>query len=136
MPAGVSPLVAEIKGFGIVNPVLNQLPKIRRKDADRLVQLKRAEWVALDQLRLILSHPTNKRVERAAAGYEQIPPDRFLNRSTYATFRWSVSTRLSRERKLPWTSHLPAAADPCESWRRIPLPYGVTRQQPERNQTK
>ena len=65
----------------IVNPVLNQSPKIRRKDADRLVQLKRAEWVALDQLRLILSHPTNKlAAERAAAGYEQIPPDRFLNR--------------------------------------------------------
>ncbi len=55
----------------IVNQVRNQSPVIRRKDANRLVALKRAEWVAADQIRLVLSHPANRRdATMAAIGYE------------------------------------------------------------------
>ena len=44
----------------IVNPVQNGSQLIRRKDADRLVSAGRAEWIAGDQLRLVMSHPTNR----------------------------------------------------------------------------
>ena len=55
----------------IVNPVLNQSPVIRRKDAERLVTQKRALWVSTDQLRLNLVHEGNQReAAGAAAGYE------------------------------------------------------------------
>jgi hypothetical protein len=51
----------------ITNPVLNQSPVIRRKDAERLVSRGRAEWVAADQLRLVMSHPQNRENAAAAA---------------------------------------------------------------------
>src|ERR1039458_2824422 len=55
----------------IVNQVENRSPMIRRKDAERLVRLGRAEWVAEDQLRLVFSHPVNQRAaEVAAIGYK------------------------------------------------------------------
>lgn len=55
----------------IVNPVLNQPPTIRRKDAERLVSTGRAAWVSVDQLRLNLSHEANQRAAaQAASGYE------------------------------------------------------------------
>jgi hypothetical protein len=54
-----------------VNQVLNQSPIIRRKDAERLVLIGRAEWVGSDQLRLVLSHPSNCiGAAIAARGYE------------------------------------------------------------------
>jgi hypothetical protein len=63
----------------IVNPVLNQSPVIRRKDADRLVSLGRADWVASDQLRLMLSHPANlDAIDKASKGYNDIDPKRFV----------------------------------------------------------
>lgn len=61
----------------IVNPVLNESPVLRRKDAERLVSTRRAEWVSLDpknlQLRLVLGHPANQSAARAAAaGYNAV----------------------------------------------------------------
>jgi len=55
----------------IINPVLNQSPVIRRKDADRLVNQERAAWVSPDQLRLDLAHPGNQRAAAQARGWEQ-----------------------------------------------------------------
>lgn len=51
-----------------VNPVLNQSPTLRRKDAERLVRLGRAEWVASDQIRLVMSDPQNRAAAALAAG--------------------------------------------------------------------
>lgn len=54
----------------IVNPILNQSPRIRRKDAERLVAQGRAEWVASDQLRLVAAHSANRaNASAAAVGY-------------------------------------------------------------------
>lgn len=56
----------------IVNPILNQSPKIRLKDAERLISQGRAEWVAPLQLRLVASHRANQINARAAAvGYDR-----------------------------------------------------------------
>ena len=55
----------------IINPVLNQSPVIRRKDANRLVNQGRAAWVARDQVRLNLTDRANGRAAaQAASGYE------------------------------------------------------------------
>lgn len=55
----------------IVNPMLNQSPMLRRKDAERLVSLGRAMWVSHDQLRLDPTHPVNEHNATVAArGYE------------------------------------------------------------------
>lgn len=55
----------------IVNPVLNQSPVIRRKDANRLVKQGRAAWVSPDQLRLDLAHLANQRAAAQARAWEQ-----------------------------------------------------------------
>ena len=59
------------KWVRIINSVMNQSPVIRRKDADRLVNQGRAAWVAPDQVRLDLAHPTNQRAAEQARGWEQ-----------------------------------------------------------------
>jgi hypothetical protein len=50
-----------------VNQVRNASPVIRRKDAAALVYFGRAEWVGADQVRLVVSHPENRRESAAAA---------------------------------------------------------------------
>jgi hypothetical protein len=58
----------------VVNAVANGSRKIRRKDAQRLVDLGRAVWVAENQLQLIREHPANKKAaDQAAAGYKSAP---------------------------------------------------------------
>lgn len=53
---------------------MNGPQKVSRKRAERLIFEKRAEWIGVDQVRL-LSHPKNEAAaERAAAGYELSGP--------------------------------------------------------------
>jgi len=59
------------KWVRIINPILNQSPVIRRKDADRLVNQGRAALVSPDQLRLDLGHPANQRAAAQARSWEQ-----------------------------------------------------------------
>ena len=53
----------------IVNQSRNLSPIVRRKDAERLVRLGRAEWIAADQLRLTANAVNRTAAAAAAIGY-------------------------------------------------------------------
>jgi len=54
----------------IVNQSRNLSPIVRRKDAERLVRLERAEWIAADQLRLTANAANRTAATEAAIGYD------------------------------------------------------------------
>ena len=55
----------------VVNAVWNGRALIRRRDAEHCVSDGRAEWVGVDQVRLILSHPLNVAAAARARAWER-----------------------------------------------------------------
>lgn len=69
----------------VVNSVWNGNGMIKRKVADFYVAERRAEWVADDQIRLVMSHPKNQAAAaRAAAWQQECRPDPNLSRLSHA----------------------------------------------------
>ena len=57
----------------VVNSIWNGTGLIRRKKAEYLVSVGRAEWVGPEQVRMVVAHPENRgAASNAAAGYEAI----------------------------------------------------------------
>lgn len=79
-PPGLRPATQEARGgdtrggqqtnpnyVRIVNPVENRSPVVKRKEAAHYVSTGRGVWVGSDQLRLVLSHPSNQAKSAAEA---------------------------------------------------------------------
>jgi hypothetical protein len=95
------------------------LPVIRRKDAARLVSQGRAEWVAADQLRLVMSHPKNRANAAAeATAYHRAAAMTIRNANELRHVPIVRVQKALTDRSVPTLRHLGGRSGPV---RRLPV---------------